>query len=160
MAIFYGTLGMPTYISAEGLQKLMDELETRKKITRREIADKIGAAKELGDLSENFEYTDAKEQQGTNEVRVANLESMIKDSIVVQQQSGGEIVELGTTFVVEINGQQKTFSIVGRNEANPLTGKISNESPLGQAFIGHAIGESISIAVPSGTMVYKILSIT
>ncbi len=150
---------MPTYISAEGLQQLMDELQTRKMITRREIADKIGAAKELGDLSENFEYTDAKEQQGTNEVRIANLESMIKDSIVVQQQSGGEMVELGTTFVVEVSGLKRTFSIVGRNEASPLTGKISNESPLGQAFIGHSIGETISVAVPSGTMVYKIMSI-
>lgn len=150
---------MPTYISAEGLQKLIDELETRKMVTRREIADKIGAAKELGDLSENFEYADAKEQQGTNEVRIANLESMIKDCVVVEQQSGGDVIQLGTTFVVEVNGAQKTFSIVGRNEANPLTGQISNESPLGQAFIGHSVKESVSVAVPSGTMIYKIVSI-
>jgi transcription elongation factor GreA len=150
---------MPTYISADGLQKLKDELEWRKTTVRREIAEKIGAAMELGDLSENFEYAEAKEEQGTNEVRISNLESMIKDSIIIEQQSGGDTIELGTTFTAEANGMRKTMQIVGSNEAKPLDGKISNESPIGQAFIGHKVGEEVSVAVPSGTMVYQILEI-
>ncbi|OGL95165.1 hypothetical protein A2348_02475 [Candidatus Uhrbacteria bacterium RIFOXYB12_FULL_58_10] len=150
---------MPTYLSADGLQKLKDEMETRKSITRREIADKISAAMELGDLSENFEYQEAKEQQGSNEVRISELESMIKDASIVVQQSGGDTITLGTTFEAEVAGMTKTFQIVGSNEANPLEGKISNESPIGQAFIGRKLGEDVSVAVPSGTLVYKIIRI-
>lgn len=150
---------MPTYISAAGLQKLKEELETRKTVTRREIADKIGDAKELGDLSENFEYQEAKEAQGSNEVRISELESMIKDSVIVEDQKGGDTIMLGTTFDAEVGGVPKTFAIVGSNEANPMEGKISNESPLGQAFIGRKLGEQVSVAVPSGTMVYKITRI-
>ncbi|NBS41911.1 transcription elongation factor GreA, partial [bacterium] len=80
---------MPTYISAEGLKKMEEELEHRRMVIRREIADKIGAATELGDLSENFEYHEAKEQQGSNEVRISQLESMIKDCVIVTSQTGG-----------------------------------------------------------------------
>ncbi len=151
---------MPTYISAEGLKKLEEELENRRTVVRRAIAEKIGDAKELGDLSENFEYQEAKEQQGSNEVRISELESMIKDSMIVTSQSGGDTITLGTTFVAEAGGMKKTFQIVGSNESNPIEGKISNESPIGQAFMGHAVGDKVSVAVPSGTMVYKIINIT
>lgn len=150
---------MPTYISAEGLKKMEEELENRRTVVRREIAEKIGDAKELGDLSENFEYQEAKEQQGSNEVRIAELESMIKDCVIVTSQTGGDAITLGTTFVAQVNGMKKTFQIVGSNEANPIEGKISNESPIGQAFIGHAVGDEVAITVPSGTMVYKIVEI-
>lgn len=139
---------------------MIEELETRKTTTRRDIAEKIGAAKELGDLSENFEYQEAKEEQGSNEVRISELESMIKDSVLVEQQKGGDTITLGTTFTAEVGGLKKTFQIVGSNEASPLEGKISNESPIGQAFIGHGVGDKVSVAVPSGTMVYKIIDIT
>lgn len=139
---------------------MIEELETRKTTTRRDIAEKIGAAKELGDLSENFEYQEAKEEQGSNEVRISELESMIKDSVIVAQQKGGDSITLGTTFVAEVGGMKKTFQLVGSNEASPLEGKISNESPIGQAFIGHGVGDKVSVAVPSGTMVYKIIEIT
>jgi transcription elongation factor GreA len=150
---------MPTYISSDGLQRLQEELETRKTVTRRDIAEKIGAAKELGDLSENFEYQEAKEEQGSNEVRIAELEAMIKDAQIVVRQSGGDTIVLGTTFDAEAGGSKKTFQMVGSNEANPIEGKISNESPIGQAFIGRKVGEKVSVAVPSGTIVYKITRI-
>lgn len=150
---------MPTYISKEGLAKLEEELQHRKTTERREIADRIAAAKELGDLSENFEYQQAKEDQGSNEVRIVNLESMIKDAVIVEEQSGGSEITLGTTFVAEFNGNDKTFSIVGSNEANPMEGKISNESPLGHAFLGRGVGDSVSVEVPSGEMIYKIKEI-
>jgi len=151
---------MPTYISAEGLQKLIEESEMRRTITRKEIAQCISDAKELGDLSENFEYQDAKERQGSNEVRISELESMIKDSVVVEQQAGGDTIGLGTTFVAKADGKERTFQIVGSNEAKPFEGKISNESPIGMAFIGGKVGEDISVDTPGGTMVYKIVEIS
>lgn len=151
---------MPTYISAEGLQKMIEEMETRKTLTRKEIAQCISDAKELGDLSENFEYQDAKERQGSNEVRISELESMIKDAVVVEQQAGGETIGLGTTFVAKAGGTERTFQIVGSNEAKPFEGKISNESPIGMAFIGGKVGEDISVDTPGGTMVYKIVEIS
>src|SRR3989338_4584006 len=115
---------MPTYLSKEGLDALSAELQQRKVTTRYEIADRIASAKELGDLSENFEYHEAKEQQAQNEMRIMDLERMIKDAVMVEQQSGGNTISLGTTFTVSANGKERTFEIVGSNEADPMTGKI------------------------------------
>lgn len=150
---------MPTYLSKEGLETLKAELQQRKTTTRFEIADRIASAKELGDLSENFEYHEAKETQAQNEMRILDLENMVKDTVMVEQQSGGNIIELGTTFTISVGGKERKFEIVGSNEADPSAGKISNESPLGQAFIGRGEGEVVEISVPSGTMTYKIISI-
>jgi transcription elongation factor GreA len=150
---------MPTYVSADGLEKMKQELEDRRIRVRREIAERISSAKELGDLSENFEYQEAKEQQSMNEARVMDLENMIKDSVIVEQTSGGSTIALGTTFVADLNGRDKTFEIVGSSEADPIAGKISNESPLGQAFIGRGAGDDVEIEVPSGKIVYKIKKI-
>lgn len=147
------------YISKEGLKKLKEELEYRKNILRKKISEEIGVAKEQGDLSENFEYQDAKERQGTNEVRIANLETEIINSIVVESKSGGSDIALGTVFTVEIDGEQKTFEIVGSTEADPIAGKISNDSPLGNAFLGKSVGDMVEIKVPAGTKQYKIISI-
>ncbi len=139
---------------------MKEELQMRKTALRKEIAERISDAKELGDLSENFEYQQAKEDQGSNEVRIVEIEGMIKDAVVVEQQKGGDTIELGTTFIAEAVGVKKTFQIVGSNESKPLEGKISNESPLGQAFMGRKLGEAVEVAVPSGSIVYKILDIT
>jgi transcription elongation factor GreA len=152
-------MDMPTYLSKEKLAELVQELETRRLRTRREIAGRIEAAKELGDLSENFEYHEAKEQQALNETRIVDLEGMIKDAVLVEQQTGGKEISLGSTFVAEVNGTKRTFEIVGSNEADPMAGKISNESPIGQAFIGREAGETVQVAVPSGMMSYKIVEI-
>ncbi len=150
---------MPTYVSAQGHEDLKNELENRKRVLRREIAGKIEAAKELGDLSENFEYHEAKEQQAQNESRIGALEDMLKDIAIVQDRTGGNVIALGCTFLVETNGQTKTFALVGSNEANPLEGKISNESPLGNAFLGHAVGDVVEVTVPSGVISYTIKEI-
>ena len=136
---------MPTYISAEGLQKLIAESETRRTVTRKEIAQCI---------------SDAKERQGSNEVRISELDGMIKDSVVVERQSGGDTIGLGTAFKAETTGTSRAFQIVGSNEAKPFEGKISNESPIGMAFIGGKVGENISVETPAGTMVYKITEIS
>ncbi len=150
---------MPTYLSQQGLEDLTAEHIKRMTQIRKEIAEKISAAKELGDLSENFEYHEAKEQQGLNEARILQLADMIRDAVIVNESTGGTTVGLGTTFVVEVNKTQKTYSLVGSNESDPLAGKISNESPIGLAFMGHEVNDIIEIQTPNGVMTYKIISI-
>lgn len=150
---------MPTYLSAEALEEMKKELEWRKKIERREIAEKILHAKEMGDLSENFEYQTAKEEQALNETRVIELEDIMHDVVIVEDATGAKEIALGTTFIVEIDGKKKIFSLVGSNEANPLEGKISNESPIGLAFLGAKPGENVEFQAPSGKIQYRILEI-
>lgn len=148
------------FISPEGLEKLKEEYEYRKNTLRKEISEAIGVAKEQGDLSENFEYQDAKERQGTNEVRIARLEEMIRDSVVVESKSGGSSINVGVKFTVELeDGSTKEYEMVGSTEADPMISKISNESPLGNAFLGKEEGETVEVKVPSGKKKYKILSI-
>lgn len=147
-----------TYISAAGLQKIIDERENRIKVLRPEIAQKISDAKEMGDLSENFAYHEAKEQQAQNEMRIVDIQEMVANAVVVEEKVGGKI-GLGSTFVVDINGAKKTYEIVGENEASPMEGKISNVSPLGSAFMGKSKGDTVSAEVPSGTIVYKIAEV-
>jgi transcription elongation factor GreA len=150
---------MATYLSQEKLDEMKGELESRTKVTRKEIAERIAAAKELGDLSENFEYHEAKEQQAQNESRIVQLQDMIRDAVLVEEQTGGDRVGLGTRFIVRQGATEKTFEIVGANEANPMEGKISNESPIGHAFMGKRVGDQVSVEVPSGVVVYDIVRI-
>ncbi|MEK9155456.1 MAG: transcription elongation factor GreA [Patescibacteria group bacterium] len=147
-----------TYTSAAGLQNMKDELVNRIKVQRPEIAQKISDAKEMGDLSENFAYHEAKEQQAQNETRIVQLQEMIVDAVVVEEKRGGQI-GLGSTFVVEVNGAQKTFEIVGENEADPMSGKISNVSPLGSTFMGKNESETVEISLPSGITKYIIVEV-
>ena len=150
---------MATYLSAEALEQMKIELEHRKKIIRREISEKILHAKEMGDLSENFEYQTAKEEQSLNETRIMEIESMLHDVVLVKNSQGASSIALGTKFIVETEGKKKTYSLVGSNEANPLEGKISNESPIGIAFLGHKTGDNVEFEAPSGTIKYKIVEI-
>ena len=150
---------MPTYLSTDALERMKIELEGRKKEMRREIAEKILHAKEMGDLSENFEYQTAKEEQALNETRILELENMLHDVVIVEDATGAKEIALGTTFLVETEGMKKTFSLVGSNEVNPLEGKISNESPIGLAFLGAKPGDKIEFQAPSGMIAYRILEI-
>ncbi|MBI4257180.1 transcription elongation factor GreA [Candidatus Uhrbacteria bacterium] len=150
---------MPTYLSTDALERMKTELEGRKKEMRREIAEKILHAKEMGDLSENFEYQTAKEEQALNETRIVELEDMLHDVVIVEDTTGAKEIALGTTFLVETEGKKKTFSLVGSNEADPLEGKISNESPIGLAFLGAKPGDKIEFQAPAGTIAYRILEI-
>ncbi len=150
---------MPTYISKEGLEDLKTEIQRRRVEDRKQIAEDISQAKELGDLSENFEYQDAKERQGLNEARIVQLEGMIMDAVLVEQSSGNDEISLGTRFVVEVNGVEKTYSMVGSTEADPIQGKISNEAPIGMAFLGAREGDEVTVDAPSGEIQYKILKI-
>lgn len=148
------------YVSEEGLQELKDELLHRSTVKRREIAEKIGTAKDQGDLSENFEYQDAKERQAANETRVIKLRDMISRASIIKKTSGGNKIVLGSKFITQLaDGTEREFELVGATEANPVTGRISNESPLGEAFLGKNIGADVEIEVPSGKVIYTIKKI-
>lgn len=147
-----------TYITREGLQQLKDELQHRIKVIRPQITIKIGDAKELGDISENFEYHDAKDQQGLNEMRIVDIQHMLASAVIVESKAGGTI-NLGSTFSVKTGGVEKRYEMVGENEANPMQGKISNVSPLGAAFIGKSVGDKVDVNVPSGIMEYEVTAI-
>ena len=147
------------FLTPEGLKKIEEELATLKE-KRKEIADRIGEAVKLGDLSENAEYHEAKDAQGLNETRIAELEATIKNAEVVEKSGGTETVGIGSTITVESATGKKEYTIVGSNEADPLKGLISNESPIGEAFLGHRVGDEVEFEAPAGVINYKILSIS
>ncbi|NCU44067.1 transcription elongation factor GreA [Candidatus Falkowbacteria bacterium] len=146
-------------ISREGYQKLVEELGVLSTERRREIAERIERAKELGDLSENAEYSDAKEAQAFNEGRISELSNLLKSLIVVDGHANGK-VGMGSQLTVKNATVTKDFTIVSFNEADPLNGKISNESPLGQAFLGHVAGDTVKVQTPRGEVEYQIVSIS
>ncbi len=149
----------PTFVSAEKLEELKVELAQRQKEERRSIAGKIEQAKELGDLSENFEYHEAKEQQAQNESRIVEVRDMIRNAVIVEKKLGGDTIGIGAKFVAELNGEEKNYELVGSAEADPLAGKISNETPVGKAFLGKAVGDDVEVELPSGKIVYKVTKI-
>ncbi|HOF42723.1 MAG TPA: transcription elongation factor GreA [Candidatus Moranbacteria bacterium] len=150
---------MARLITKEGLKKLQDELEDRKTRLRQEISQAIKEAKEQGDLSENAEYAEAKSQQNENESRIAELEMIIKNSQVVERDDSKKGVQMGSVVKTKYNKTEMEFTIVGSNEADPAASKISNESPLGKAFMGRVAGETVKVATPKGVIEYKILSV-
>lgn len=150
---------MTKYLTPEGRKKMEEELEMRKKEMRLKIALIIKEAKEQGDLSENAEYTEAKRQQSDNERRIMELESQIRTSQVANFVKGSGVVQMGSKVRIKFNGEEQLFNIVGSNEADPLGGKISNESPLGKALMGKKAGEKITVQTPGGEKEYTILEV-
>lgn len=147
------------YISQEGLDKHKKELEELK-LKRQEIAQRLEEAKALGDLSENQEYIAAKEAQAFNEGKIVELEQLLREVIVIEDNNKkSNVVQIGRTLEVKTEGKSKSFTIVGSEEAEPANGKISNESPLGKAFLGRKVGETIEVETPSGKVSYKIIDI-
>lgn len=137
------------YLTKEGLTELQGKLHDLKTVRRREIAEAIHTAKEQGDLSENAEYSSAKEEQSRIEQEIAELESTLKNAQVIKKASRDK-VGLGNTVTLDCAGKERVYRIVGSNEADPLQGKISNESPVGQALMGKAKGETVAIPTPAG----------
>jgi len=147
------------YLSPEGLEKLKQELVELKTVRRRETAAKIETAKALGDLSENAEYHEAKDEMAFIEGRILEIQQILKNVSLIEQGQSGGTVRVGSTITVESSGKKKEYTIVGSNEADPLQGKISNESPLGSAFLGHAAGDKVSVTTPAGGQTYTIVSV-
>lgn len=150
------------YLSAEGLTKLEKELHELKTTKRKEVARRIFEAKELGDLSENAEYAEAKNEQAFIEGRILEIENTIKNAQIFKggKQKKNDVVSVGATFTVTMDGASKTYTLVGSNEADPMVGKISNVSPLGKAFIGRKVGETVDVTVPKGTSTATITGIS
>ncbi len=148
------------YLTPEKKIELENELNHLKTVRRKEIADALEYAKSLGDLSENAEYHQAREDQANCEDRIGHVEQILKNAVIMDKHHAGT-VEVGATVVVIKKGdkEEKTFTLVGSEEANSLEGKISNESPLGQALIGKKAGDTATVIAPKGEVVYTIKKI-
>ena len=144
-------------LTQDGVDELQTELQGLV-AERGAIADRIKTAREFGDLSENFEYSAARQEQEKNEARISELEAILNNvDIITQPKSDGKVV-LGSTVKLE-NGTVKQFKVVGTVEADPLNGKISDESPIGQALLGKKVGDVVEIKTPADTTKYTITSI-
>lgn len=147
------------YISAEGLEKLKKELNELKTAKRQEIAERLEHAKALGDLSENAEYQEAKEEQSLIESQIADLESAIRDAVLIEKVATSDLVSVGATVTVASPDGEETYTIVGSEEADPAAGRISNESPIGRSLIGRKRGDRVEIKTPGGNMTYEVRKI-
>lgn len=148
------------YITKNGLEKLKKELQHLQKEKMPQVIKRISVARELGDLSENAEYQDAKDEQGFIAGRISELDNLINKSEVIKEGLGTEIVNIGSTVKVNCDGKEYTYTIVGSNEASPSEGRISNESPIGQAFLGSKIGDKVTVEIPNGEMLCEVLEIS
>jgi transcription elongation factor GreA len=149
-----------TYLSKEKYKELENELDFLTTTRRKEIADKLEYAKSLGDLSENAEYQEAREDQANTERRILEIEITLKNASVIKKHHSDKI-EVGSSVVVQKEGESnKTkYQIVGSEEADMSLGKISNVSPLGEVLVGKKVGEDVFFESPSGKMKYKIINI-
>ena len=150
----------PTYISKDGLDKLRHELEQLVSARRPEIAQRIHDAKEHGDLTENAEYEDAKNEQAFVEGRIQLVEALIKNATLIDEHHTNDHVQIGSTVKVDGPDGAQSFTIVGSTEAKPTDGRISNESPVGRALLGRRKGDKIVVHVPAGDFTYKIVGIS
>ncbi len=143
----------------EGFDKLKDEHDKLKGSVREKAVIRLQTARSMGDLSENSEYTAAKEDLAFVEGRIRELEELMKQAEIVQHEPTSTGVDIGDTVTVEVNGTKDKFQIVGEFEANPLEKKLSTTSPIGKALLGKKMGESVQVHVPAGTITYKIVSV-
>ncbi|MCL6549137.1 MAG: transcription elongation factor GreA [Alicyclobacillus sp.] len=149
-------------LTPEGLQKLEEELEHLKSVKRREVAERIKLAISYGDLSENSEYEDAKNEQAFIEGRIATLEKMLRNARIIQEDEvNTDVVSIGSTVRLKDLefDEEVEYTIVGSAEADPASNKISNESPVGRALLGKTVGSTVDVAVPAGTLQFQILHI-
>jgi transcription elongation factor GreA len=146
-------LSRQAVITPEGLEKLKEEIEHLTTVKRREVAERIKEARDFGDIAENAEYDDAKNEQALLEGRIAQLEERLRRATVIDEKSvGTDEVTFGSVVHVkdQKTGDSQKFQIVGSTEANPADHKLSNESPIGKALLGHKRGDTVSVDVPRG----------
>jgi len=146
-------------LTQSGIDELKAEVESL--ISKRaDLAETIKTARELGDLSENAEYQSARADQERNEDRISEIENILQNVEVIKKPKGDSKVQLGSTVKLKGDSKTKEFQVVGTVEADPLKGKISDESPIGQALIGKAVGETVEIVTPAETTTYKVTDIS
>lgn len=146
-------------LTHEGLQKLNDELKYLINEKRKEVIERIREAAAHGDLSENADYAQAREEQSFIEGRIQEIEEMIKNAEIIHASTQHNIVTIGSTVKVNVGGKERTYTIVGSNEANPGEGKISNESLVGKGLLGKKVGEKVTVQAPAGPVEYEITEI-
>ncbi len=146
------------FLTQSGLEKLKEELKNLKE-KRKKVAERIKIAREFGDLSENSEYEDARNEQSFVEGRIQELEEMIRTAKVIKKNSNGEKADLGSIVTLKNDSEKVTYELVGANESDPVNGKISIESPIGYCVQGKAKGEKVEIKTPNGKTTYKIIDI-
>lgn len=154
-------------LTKEGLEKLENELEELKSVKRKEVAEKIKVALSFGDLSENSEYDEAKNDQAIVEARIADIEVMLKNvKVIDEDELSNENIHIGSKVEVRVtnpttgNSSVANYKIVGSNEADPLNGSISDESLVGKSLLNHGIGDKVEVEVPAGIMEYEVLTIS
>lgn len=146
-------------LTQEGLLKLNEELKHLINDKRKEVIERIREAAAHGDLNENADYAQAREEQSFIEGRIMEIEDMIKNAEIITASHQHNNVTIGSTVKVKVNGEEKSYKIVGSNEANPLEGKISNESTVGVALLGKKIGDKVVVSTPAGDKEYEIAGI-
>ncbi len=153
----------PAYLTPEGVQRFRDELQDLVENRRPAIAERLRRAIQQGDLSENADYTAAKEEQAFMEGRILQLEAMLRNAVIIEEAKANaprDTVAMGSRVTVVEDGEEpETYQLVGPAEASPRAGRISNESPLGQALLGRRVGERVQVNAPQGAFVVKIVGI-
>jgi transcription elongation factor GreA len=150
----------PVLLTKDGLHKLEEEHAQLVGVRRVEVADRIRHARDFGDISENSEYTEAKNEQSLVEGRIMTLEAMIRNAVLIEENGRQKgVVDVGSKITVQTDEGEETYSMVGPAEADPIAGRISNESPLGRAMLGHKAGDEVQWHSPMGTSRVKILSV-
>jgi len=148
------------YLTPEGARRLQEELEHLKTVKRQELARRLREAIQMGDLSENADYIAAKEEQAFLEGRIQELEALLRQAIIIENNGHKDTVDLGATVTIqEGDFPPETYTIVGATEANPAQGRISHESPMGKALLGHKVGDEVEVETPNGKYTVKILEV-
>lgn len=148
-----------TVLTREGHAQILRELDQLRNVKRKEVAARIQEAKELGDLSENAEYVEAKNEQSFIEGRVVELENLVKTATVIDSPTDATTVHVGSTITVRGASGERALTIVGSNEADPTKGKVSNESPFGKAFMSKRVGDRVTVEAPAGASRYELIAI-
>jgi len=149
-------------MTKEGKEKIEQELEYLKTVKRKEVVERIKIARDFGDLSENSEYDSAKDEQAFVEGRIALLETMIRNAVIIEgDEANSDTVTLGksVTFIELPDGEEETYTIVGSAEADPFEGRISNDSPIAKSLLGRKIGDEVAVQTPGGEMLVKIVAV-
>ncbi|MBR6258875.1 MAG: transcription elongation factor GreA [Oscillospiraceae bacterium] len=149
-------------MSAERLKELKEELQYLQTVREKEVADQIREARSFGDLSENSEYDEAKTEQGKLYSKIAELKNLIDNAEIVEEVAGVDKIGIGSVVTVQEVGQSETetYEIVGSQEANPMSGRISDDSPFGRGLVGHKAGETVNVEAPVGVLKFKIIKIS
>ena len=149
-----------TFLTREGLKKLEEELEYLRTVRRVQVAERLHNAQEDGELIENAEYEDAKNEQAFLEGKILTLESMLSNAVIIENDGPEGVVGLGSKVTVkETGGKPEVYQLVGAAEANPKQGRISNESPLGKALLGRRVGDEVKVSAPVGTLSFRVVAI-